>query len=364
MANERGAPTISVVIVCFNSAAELRRTLPAAVAELSEGDELVVADNGSEDESRAVVEELAPNARLVELGSNRGFAAGCNAAAEIANGDLLVILNPDAKPLAGLGAAIRRPWIERRDWDAWMAFVVCEEATRINTIGNRVHFTGIAWAGGHGDPLPADPQPGEVAVASGACLAIPLARWRELAGFPPDFFLYHEDVDLSFRIHLAGGRVGVEPAAVVDHDYEFAGRADRWRWMERNRIAFLIRVYPARLLLLLAPALLMTELALILASIAGGWGRQKLLANLDAIRWMPRLLRERRAIQATRTVSSTEFAAWLTPDLDSPFIPRFARRGLVRLLLRGYWRVVRLLVGGRSGAQDSKNADARLGSPS
>jgi hypothetical protein len=337
---DNGAPRLSLVIVCFNSAAELRRTLPAVVEELAEGDELIVADNASEDESRAVVGELAPRARLIELGSNRGFAAACNAAAELATGELLVVLNPDAKPLAGFGAAIRRPWAEGRGWDAWMALVTCEDATRVNTNGNRVHFTGIAWAGGHGEPLPQTAEPHEVAVASGACLAIRLARWRELGGFPPEFFLYGEDVDLSLRIHLAGGKVGIEPAAVVDHDYEFAGRGDRWRWLERSRIAFVVRAYPAPLLALLAPALLLTELALIPASIAGRWGRQKLLANLDAIRWLPRLLRERRAIQATRTVSAREFAAAFTPDLNSPFLGRAGRSRPLRAALRAYWRLV------------------------
>ena len=339
------APSVSLVIVSFNSAAELRRTLPAVVDELAEGDELIVADNGSEDESRAVVRELALQARLIELGSNRGFAAACDAAAATATGELLVVLNPDAKPLPGFGAAIRRPWAEGRGWDAWMALVACEDATRVNTIGNELHFTGIAWAGGHGEPLPRRPEPREVAVASGACLAIPLARWRELGGFPPDFFLYHEDVDLSFRIRLAGGRVGIEPSAIVDHDYEFAGRAERWRWLERNRWAFLLRVYPLPLLALLAPALVLTELALIPASVAGGWGRQKLQANLDVIRRLPRLARERRAIQATRAASSAELAAWLTPDLDSPFIPRVARSLPARFALRAYWRLVRLLLG-------------------
>ena len=58
----------------------------------------------------------------------------------------------------------------------------------------------------------------------------------------------------------------------------------------------------------MAPALLATELALIPVAIAGGWGRQKLAATLDVIRWLPRLLRERRQIQATRTVSAARFA--------------------------------------------------------
>ena len=120
--------------------------------------------------------------------------------------------------------------------------------------------------------------------------------------------------------------LGIEPAAVVDHDYEFGAREHKWRWLERNRWAFLIRVYPASLLILLAPALILTELALIPASIAAGWGRQKIAALAEVVRWLPRLLSERRQVQATRTVSVAEFASLANPrprlalhPVDRPF---------------------------------------------
>jgi GT2 family glycosyltransferase len=334
-------PTLSVLIVAWNSREELGRTLPALLPELSAGDELIVVDNDSRDGTLEGVAELAPGARLVQTGRNAGFAAGCNAGAAAAGGDLLVILNPDAAPLPGFGEAIRRPWTEGRDWAAWQALVADEGATRINSAGNPIHFTGIVWAGGHGRPIGEAPAAGEVPVLSGACLAIPRRTWEETGGFPERFFLYHEDVDLSLRLRLRGGTLGIEPAAVVDHDYEFGAREHKWRWLERNRLAFLVRAYPASLLILLAPALLATELALLAVSARGGWGRQKLAANAEFLRWLPRLIRERRQIQAARTVSAAEFASWLTPDLNSPFISAAAQSPPARLLLRTYWRAVR-----------------------
>ena len=337
-------PSLSVLIVAWNSREELARTLPALLPELGEGDELIVVDNASDDGTADAVASLAPAARIVRSDRNLGFAGGCNHGAAGAQGDLLVILNPDAAPRPGFGEAIRRPW---RDggWTAWQALVADGDGATINSAGNPVHFTGIVWAGGHGEPLAAAPSgPAAVPVLSGACLAIPLANWRRVGGFAERFFMYHEDVDLSLRLRLAGGALGIEPAAVVDHDYEFGAREHKWRWLERNRWAFLIRVYPASLLALLAPALILTELALIPASIAAGWGKQKFAAIGEVVRWLPRLLRERRQIQATRTVSTAEFASFLTPDLDSPFIPQMARSVPARLLLRGYWRAVRLLL--------------------
>jgi GT2 family glycosyltransferase len=337
-------PTLSVLIVAYESGDDLRKTLPALLDELGDGDELIVVDNKPGDGSVAVVRELAPAARVVTPGGNTGFAGGANAGAAAAQGDLLVLLNPDAVPQPGWGEAIRRPWLQDRGWAAWQALVADGKLETINSAGNPVHFTGIVWAGGHGRPLAEAPAPGEVPAASGACLAILLSEWRRAGGFPAEYFMYHEDVDLSVRLRMAGGAVGIEPTAVVAHDYDFSASADKWRWLERNRLAFIVRAYPGPLLALLAPALLATELALLPVAAAGGWGGQKLRANAEFIRWLPRLLRERPALQRQRAISAAEFAASLTPDLDSDLISPVVRTWPARLLLRAYWRLVRQLL--------------------
>ena len=338
-------PSVSVLIVAWNSGDELRRTLPPLLVELRDDDELIVVDNDSPDGSAAVVAELAPWAQVVTMGRNRGFAGGANVGARAATGDLLVILNPDAMPMPGWGEAIRLPWLEGRGWSAWQGLVAEGDGATINSAGNPVHFTGIVWAGKHGEPIAAAPQAEEVTALSGACLAVPLDVWRRLGGFAEKFFMYHEDVDLSLRLRLAGETVGIEPTAVVAHDYEFGSSADnKWRWLERNRLATLVRLWPGPLLALLAPVLLATEAALLLAAAAGGWGGQKLRANAEVIVWLPRLLAERRAIHRARTVSAAEFATGLTADLDSPFIPAIARSTPARLALRTYWRLVRAML--------------------
>jgi GT2 family glycosyltransferase len=324
------------VVVTYGSGPALERSLPPLVAQLTDADELVVVDNASADDTVARVRRLAPRARVLVQERNLGFAAGCNAGAAVAAGDLLVFLNPDAVVADGFAEAIRKP--VDRGWDAWMGVVTAGDA--LNTAGGVVHFTGIAWSGQVGEPLAAAPAaPCEVAFASGACLAVPRERWRDLGGFAPEFFMYCEDVDLSLRVWLAGGRVGVEPAARVDHDYAFAKGAYKWRLLERNRAAVVIRTYPAPLLAVLAPALLATELALLIVAPASGWGRAKLRAHADTVRALPRLLRERRAIQAGRAIGAREFARLLTPDLSSPDLGPLARSRLLRTALRAYWRV-------------------------
>lgn len=300
------------------------------------------------------VRKLAPRAKVVETGENLGYGAGNNRGAAAASGDLLLFLNPDARPDPGFRDAITSPFDEERGWTAWQGLVTADDGRVVNTRGGVVHFTGIAWAGGAGEPAPSpDPAlPGReaeetagVGFVSGACLAIPRDRFEEAGGFAEEFFLYHEDVDLSLRLRLAGERLGVAPAARVDHEYEFEKGPAKWRLLERNRWATIIRTYPPALLAVVAPALVATEIALLAASLTGGWLAQKLGAWRDVLGALPSLLRERRAIQAGRVVTAADFAAGMTPDLESAYLGAAGRSRLLRSALRAYWRVAVALLG-------------------
>ena len=336
---------LSVVIVTWNEADPLSRCLPPLVQELQPGDELIVSDNGSADGTLEVVARLAPAAIVVRNDANLGFPAACNSGAAAAGNELLVLLNPDTVVAPGWRDAIARPALEGRGWAAWQALVTMDGGERVNTSGGVTHFTGIAWAGQMGEPIDAaSREPHEIAFASGACLALRLDDWRRIGGMPEHFFLYYDDVDISHVLRLEGGRIGVEPSALVDHEYEFSRRSVKWRVLERNRWASIIRTYPAALLAALLPGLLLTELGILAVAVASGWGGQKLLAIGDVVRLLPTYLSERREIQARRAIPAAEFARHLVPDLSTPYLGAAASSKPLNAALRLYWRVVLALL--------------------
>jgi GT2 family glycosyltransferase len=338
-------PTLAVVIVAFNEAGPLERTLPAVAAELRDDDELIVVDNGSDDGTPAVARRLVPTATIVDTGANLGFPAACNHGAQAAGAELLCFLNPDAAPQPGFRDAIEKPALDGSGWTAWQALVTSSEGRLVNSAGGMLHFTGIAWAGRAGHPRGATVE--RLGFVSGACLVIGRERFHELGGFAGDYFLYFDDVDLSLRVLLEGGAIGVCSDAVVDHDYDFDKGAAKWRYLERNRWATIVRTYPAALLALLAPALVLTEIAIFAASVRGGWWRQKLLAESDGVRRLPALIRQRRQIQRGRTVDAARFADGMAATLGSEYLGGAVQSPLVSAPLRAYWAGVRMLL--RSG---------------
>ena len=333
------------MIVTYCQGEAVRPALDALAAELRDGDELIVVDNASGDETVDVVGAAAPRALVIRSETNDGFPAACNRGASQASGELLVFLNPDAIVAEGWREAIAAPLADGSGWAAWQALVTAERGRLVNTRGGVVHFTGIAWAGGAGEPVDdagAYPEPG---FCSGACFAIRRDDFERLGGFASDFFLYHEDVDLSLRVRLAGGTLGVAAGARADHLYEFDKGPAKWRHLERNRWATLLRVYPASLLVLLIPILAATEVALLVVAAVGGWLPQKLASWWDVARALPRLAGERREIQATAKVGAGEFAASLMPALGSRYLGRAGTSRMLAGLLGGYWRLVLRLLG-------------------
>jgi GT2 family glycosyltransferase len=333
---------LAVVLVTYESADGLPAVLDALAEQRAADDEVVVVDNGSRDGTPALARAHRAVDRVIESGGNLGFAAGCNLGARKTAAPVLVFLNPDAVPQPGCLDALRAAPPE---WAAWQGVVALPGGEAVNSAGNEVQFLGFSWAGRYGEPvasLPREPYP--AAALSGACLAVRRADW---AGFPEAFFMYCEDLDLSLRLRLAGRPFGVVPAARVEHAYDFHKGPEKWRLLERNRWLCVLRCWPGRLLAPTLPLLLALEPLLLVLAFAQGWGPAKLRAMAGVARALPRVLEERRAIQAARAASVAEFAAPLRSGLDSPYFGGIGRSRAVRALLDAALHAVRRLAGVR-----------------
>jgi N-acetylglucosaminyl-diphospho-decaprenol L-rhamnosyltransferase len=331
---------LAVVVVTHQSAAQLGDLARTLLPQLGDADEVVIVDNASTDGTPQTARSLDQRVMVRETGENLGFAGGCHVGADATRAPLLLFLNPDSQPHPHCLERLREAAAAHPEWAAWQAAVLLD-GERINTSGGVVHYLGIGWAGDCERPVSELPREDrEIAFPSGAAMVVRREAWTALGGLDREYFMYGEDLDLGLRLWLAGLRVGVVPAARVDHSYEFGKGLSKWFWLERNRWRTVLSVYPAALLALLAPALLAGELALLAVAASQGWLGAKLRAEAAAIRGLPSTLARRRAVQHGRAVGAREFASHLTSSLDSPYLAG-ARSPWLRAPQALYWQLVR-----------------------
>jgi N-acetylglucosaminyl-diphospho-decaprenol L-rhamnosyltransferase len=335
-----GSEALAVVVVTHESAEHLPNLFSALAGQLLPDDQLVIVDNASSDGTPALARSLSERVEVVETGQNLGFAGGCHVGAASTGAPLLLFLNPDSQPQPDCLLRLRGAAREHPAWGAWQAAVLLEDR-RINSSGGVVHYLGIGWAGDCERPLTDLPSNDrEISFPSGAAMVVRRETWAELGGLDREYFMYGEDLDLGLRLWLAGHRVGLVPAAQVIHSYEFTKGPSKWFWLERNRWRTVLSIYPAALLLLLAPALLAAELGLLLVAARQGWLLAKLRAQAAAIGGLPRTLARRRTLQRARRIGSRELAERLTSSLDSPYLAA-ASSPWLNIPQRIYWRLVR-----------------------
>ncbi len=243
--NGRTNPSrLAYVIVAFRSARDLPGCLDAIAADRVEGDEIIVVDNASPDDSAAVAHAHAARPKVVLSPDNRGFGAGCNLGAAASSSDLLLFVNPDARLAPGataellaaadadptvavFGAAIAGPGGERGAASAGF------EPSLRTAAGHFLLLARIPVVGRLFPPLqlPATSAERNPDWVSGAALMVRARAFASIGGFDESLFMYMEDVDLCRRLRERGHAVAYVPEARVEHALggsQGAEQAERW----------------------------------------------------------------------------------------------------------------------------------------
>jgi GT2 family glycosyltransferase len=333
---------ISVLMLAYGEEAHLGAAVAAVLASTLDL-ELVLIDNGCTSDAIA---NLPPDKRLrLETPDrNLGFTGGVNLAADLARGDVLVLVNSDAVVAPDAIGLLAERVADPAVGIAGACIRLADTPETVNSAGNPLHVLGLSWAGSMGRPATDVAGVREVASVSGACLAVRRDTWEALGGFPTPFFAYLEDLELAWRCWQRGLRVELVPQAVVAHHYEFGRSPQKMYLLERNRLLVLLTCHQARTLALLAVPLLAFEAAIALVAALQGWGGQK----ARGWRWIVHHRRwvrsRRREVQAARTVPDRELLRLLTSRFDPAQTPLPRAAAPLEWVLRVYWSVARRLV--------------------
>lgn len=194
---------VSVIVLNWNGMKWLHACLSSILnQDTGEDFEVLLVDNGSTDGSVQYVGESLPNVKIVQLGKNYGFAEGNNKALNYAQGDYLVFVNTDTKAEAGWLKGLIRAADERPDYQILCSIQLpSQEKNRIRTLN--------VFGDSTPSPYESNSAVTDSVFASGASFLIKRS-WLQKLGylFDPYYFFYAEDIELSLRTVLLGGKIG------------------------------------------------------------------------------------------------------------------------------------------------------------
>ena len=217
---------VAVVILNWNGEAMLRRFLPTVVRYSCDEAEIWVADNASGDASVQLLREHFPSVRLIQLDKNYGFAEGYNRALAQIEAEYYVLLNSDVE--------VTHHWLTPlvEYMDAYPDVAACQP--KLLSEANRDYFEYAGASGGfidrYGYPFcrgrifnTVEEDNGQydyiidILWATGACMLIRSADYREAHGLDGRFFAHNEEIDLCWRLRQRGRRIVCIPESEVYH---------------------------------------------------------------------------------------------------------------------------------------------------
>jgi GT2 family glycosyltransferase len=310
-------PAISVIVLNYNGREWLGPCLTALSAQNGAPPyEIVLADNGSTDGSIDFVSARFPRAAIADNRRNLGFAAGNNAAARVARGDVLVFLNNDTIPAPDWLARLHAAYAAAPSPAVMTSKIVfLDRPGVIDSAGDGYLRAGGAFKHAHGMTVENAGPSREVFGACGAAFMIGRGLFDRLGGFDERFFMVYEDVDLSYRARLAGARCFYAADAMVRHagsatlgamsaSAVYHGQRNlEWTWIKNT---------PARLMVRSLPAHVLYSIAGVLHYIVKNQGTAAVRGKLAALAGLPRVLGERRETQKNRAIDAAALEGMLT----------------------------------------------------
>lgn len=329
---------VSIILVNYFQKKYLKKCLQSIKQNKGIEFEIIIVNNSAK-ESLGDIKLENPRIRIIKA-RNLGYGRGNNLGSKYARGEYLVFLNPDS--------IVSKNWLKKairvfskKNAGVVMSKILSLDGKIINSFGGELHYTGFSWSGGYGHKNINNKDPYEVAYASGTSLFIKKNLFQRLGGFDPDFFLYVEDLDLSFRARLLGERVFCAPKSIVFHDYQFKKGDYKLFYLERNRLFFILKNYSLRMIFLIFFPLFFLDLMLWFYFIIIGKFKVKFKAWVYFFKFYPRMARKRKRIQKSRELSDSRLIKFFKPKIETKVFDNFLLRYLINPVLALSWIIIK-----------------------
>jgi len=280
-------PLVSIIVLNYNAGKLLLDCIVSLKKSTYENVEILIVDNISSDNSHTECKEKFPDVKLIQNKQNLGYCGGNNVGINQANGEFIVILNPDT--------IVEENWLEEL-FNAYDEFgdglyqpkiISLNEPGVIQSTGNMIHVFGFGFARDKGKKLIEKKEIIEkIGYASGTCL-FTTKNVLEKVGLLDEFlFLYHDDLDLGWRAAQIGINSYYVPKSKIFHaeSYSLQWSSKKFYWLERNRKYCLRTHYSKKTYKKMSSSLMLVDLFVWMFYISKGFLGAKIRAELDILK--------------------------------------------------------------------------------
>lgn len=317
-----------------------------------------IVDNASSEETQAYLKELYPEARIVPR-EDGNYSAANNAGmkqAQIDGCELYVIVNMDVK--------MDKDWLQ----ELVIAFEANKDAAfvqsllllypknqeewqdpLINSLGNIFHYLGFGFTDGYQHKLSdyKNLENREIKGYSSGCSFITSqAVIDKIGAYDEEYYMYHDDLEMSWRAKLAGYKIILAPKSKIYHKYEFARSVRMLYYMERNRFLAIYSYYRYPTLILISPALIFMELGMWFYALIKGWLKTKISVEFYFMKgstWR-HIFKVRKQVKKLRQVKDRDLLKSFVGKVEFQEIENPLLKYIANPIINIYLKIIRNLI--------------------
>jgi len=278
---------VSIIILNYNAGNLLLNCIDSVFKSTYPNFEVLVVDNISTDNSHVICKEKFEKIRLIENKENLGYCEGNNVGIRNANGEFIVILNPDTTVEPNWLDHLMSAYNEFGEGLYQPKFFSLNEKLVLQSTGNMLHIFGFGFARDKGKIDDGKMESIEkINYASGTCLFTSKIVLDKIGLLDPFLFLYHDDLDLGWRAAHIGINSFYVPKSIIYHaeSYSIKWSSKKFYWLERNRKYCLLTHYSKETYAKMRLSLFLVDLCVWLFYLSKGFLGAKIKAELDIFR--------------------------------------------------------------------------------
>ncbi len=320
--NKISQPLVSVIILNYNAGDLLLNCVKSVFDTKYDNFEVIIVDNVSTDGSHLKCKEKFEKIHLIQNKKNLGYCEGNNVGIRTANGDYVVILNPDTVVQPTWLSELLSAYEKHGEGLYQPKILSLYEKKVLQSTGNMLHVFGFGFARDKGlIDVNQRNKIEQIGYASGTCLFTSLKVIKKIGLFDPFLFLYHDDLDLGWRASQLGIKSYYVPLSVIYHaeSYTLKWSAQKFYWLERNRRYCLLTHYSKKTYSKLKLYLFVVDILVWIFYLSKGFIGSKIKAELDLLKNKKHIIRKYEELEARKTVADSELIKTFS---DMIFVPQ------------------------------------------